>query len=73
MVKSRPRNQESFAAAESVGRDLAKFLIIGKLLLAFGNFLTVYLVFGKIVNLLYQILYGIGQMFIALYSQILNK
>ena len=40
---------------------------------AFGHFLSNYLVFGKIVNLLWQIFYSFGQFFIVQYGQILKN
>ena len=37
----------------------------------FGNFLKVYLIFGKIVNLVWQLFYAIGQKVIVVTGQIL--
>ena len=42
-----------------------------KVLVVFGNFLTVYLVFGKIVIL--QTVYAVGQKLIAVKGQILKE
>ena len=53
--------------------DLAKFRNLDKILESFGHFLSNYLVFGKIVNLLQQIFYTFGQIFIVLYDQILKN
>ena len=53
--------------------DLAKFHHLGKILIGFGTFKIVYLVFGKILNLLWQIAYAIGQMFININGQTLKK
>ena len=52
--------------------DLAKFRHFGKIFNAFGNFLRVYLVFGKILDQLCQILYTTGQIFIDVNGQMLQ-
>ena len=49
----------------AVRPDLAKFRHFGKNLQAFGKFLTVYLLFGKILSLLRQICDIIGLIFIV--------
>ena len=56
----------------AVWGDLAKFRHLGILLKDFGLFLSNYLVFGKIVNLLWQIFHTYGQIFIVLNGQILK-
>ena len=45
----------------SVRPDLAKFHHLGNILKVFGHFLNKYLLFGKIVNLLWQIFYAFGK------------
>ena len=45
----------------------------GEISLVFGNFLTVYMVFGKIVNLLWLTFYAVGQIFNAVYDQKLKE
>ena len=50
--------------------DLAKFRHFGKNVKVFGNFSKVYLVFGKLLKLLWQNLNGIGQIFIVVSGQI---
>ena len=45
----------------------------GKILQLFGIILRVYLVFGKILNLLWQILCAFEQMFIIISGQILKN
>ena len=57
----------------AVWPDLAKFRHFGKKINFFGHFLSNYLVFGKIVNLLWQIFYTFGQIFIVLNGQIFKK
>ena len=46
---------------------------LGKILQAFGNFLTVYFLFGKMLGLLWQICYTIGLNFIVVNGQILKN
>ena len=53
--------------------DLAKFLQFGKTLKPFGILSRVCLVFGKLKNLLWQIFNAIGQIFLAVDDQILNR
>ena len=53
--------------------DLAKFRNLDKILESFGHFLSNYLVFGKIVNLLWQLFYTFGQIFIVQNGQILKN
>ena len=55
-----------------MGFDLAKSCCLGKILQVFG-ILRIYLVFGKVLNLLWQILYAIGQVLIILSGQILKS
>ena len=52
---------------------MAKFCHLVRISKSFGHFLSNYLVFGKIVNLLWQIFYTFGQIFIVLNGQILKK
>ena len=56
----------------SVWPDLAKFRHFGNILQVFGKFLTVYFLFGKIVNLLWQICYTSGLIFIVANGPILK-
>ena len=49
----------------AVWPDLAKFRHFGKKINFFGHFLSNYLVFGKIVNLLWQIFDTFGQNFLV--------
>ena len=44
--------------------DLAKFRHFGKIFKVFGNFSRLYLLFGKILSLLWPILFTFGQIFI---------
>ena len=53
--------------------DLAKFHHFGKIFKVLGNFSTVHLLFGKILNLLWQILYTFGQFFFAVNGQMLKN
>ena len=53
--------------------DLAKFRQFGKNLQVFGNFLTIYLLFGKMLSLLCQICDIIGLIFIVANGQILKN
>ena len=55
----------------AVWPDLSKFRHISTLFKVLGNFLRVYLVFGKIMILLWQKCFTIGQVFIAVDGQIL--
>ena len=57
---------------QKVCPDLAKFRHLGKILISFWPFLSNFLVFEKIANLLWQIFYSFGQIFIALKGQILK-
>ena len=52
--------------------DLAQFRHFGNILQVFGKFLTVYFLFGKIVNLLWQICYTSGLIFIVANGPILK-
>ena len=45
----------------------------GKILQVFGSFLTVYLLFGKILSIIWQICEIIGLIFIAANGQILKN
>ena len=56
---------------EAVWPDLAKFHHLGAILQNFDHFEKVHLLFGKILSLLWQILYGFGQMFSVANGQIL--
>ena len=56
----------------AVWPDLAKFYHFGKILLIFGKFLTVFFLFGKMLNLLWQICYITGIVFIIANGQILK-
>ena len=47
-----------FKATRSVGPKLGKFRYFGKNVKVFGHFLNVYFTFGKILNLLWQMLVG---------------
>ena len=53
----------------SVLPDLAKFRHFGKNLKVFGHFKKLYLVFGNLLNLLWQIFYATGQIFIVVNGQ----
>ena len=53
--------------------DLAKFRHFGKIFKVLGNFSRIHLLFGKILNLLWQILCAIGQVFIEVNGQMLNN
>ena len=53
--------------------DLAQFCNLGKNLKVSGHFLKVYLVIPEILSLLGQSLHAIGQIFIVVTGQILNK
>ena len=64
---------EPISGLWAVWPDLAKFRHLGKNLKAFGHFLSSYLVFCNIVNLLWQIFYSLGQFFIVVYGQILKN
>ena len=57
----------------SVWPDLAKFCHFGIISKVLGNFLRVYLVFGKLFILLWQNYYAIGQFFIVVDSHILSN
>ena len=57
----------------SVWPDLAKFRHFGNILQVFGNFLTVYFLFGKMLSLLWRIRCTIGLIFIVAYGQILKN
>ena len=70
--KGQHKTKLKVGAADSVTR-LGQIPPLRKSLTVFGNLLRVYLVFGQIMNLLCQIYYAIGQMFIALNSQVLKK
>ena len=50
-------------------QDLAKFPHFGDIFHVFGNYLSVYLVLGTIFNLLEQILYATGQIFLITNGQ----
>ena len=56
----------------AVWPDLAKFRHFGTILQVFGQFLTVYLLFVKLVNLLWQICYNTGLIFIVANGPILK-
>ena len=64
---------EEWSVECTVWPDLAKFRHFGKILKAVGNFERAYLVLGKSLNLLWQILNDFWQTFIGLKGQILNK
>ena len=53
----------------AVWPDLAKIRQLGEISKSFGHFLSNSLVFGKIVNLHWQIFYSFGQFVIVLYGQ----
>ena len=53
--------------------DLPEFHHFGMMLKNFGHFERVHLVYGKIIKLLCLILNAIGQIFIAVNGQKLNK
>ena len=53
--------------------DLAKFHHVGKLLKVLGNLLRVYLRVGKMLDLLWHILYAIGQIFVDVNGQMLEN
>ena len=53
--------------------DLAKFIHFGKNLEIFGSILKVYLLFGKVVNPLWDNMYSLGQIFIVVNGQILKN
>ena len=57
----------------AVWPDLVKFHHFAKILRVVGKILKVYLVFGKIMKLLWQILNAIGLIFIAVNEQILKN
>ena len=57
----------------AVWPDLAKFHHFGKIFKVLGNFSRAYLLFGKILNLLWQILYTFGQIFIDIHGQMLKN
>ena len=61
------------AVSRSVWPDLAKFRHFGIMLKNFGHFERVHFVFGKIWNLLWQILYASAQFFSFVNAQILKK
>ena len=50
-----PKFRRAFILKQSVGPDLAKFCHFGKSLQVFGKILTVYVLFGKMLSLLWQI------------------
>ena len=52
---------------------MANFCHFGKTFKVFGNILRVYLVFSILLNLLWQIWSGIGQIFIAVNGGILKN
>ena len=52
--------------------QILRFCHLGMILKVFSLFLSNYLVFGKIVKLLWQILHTFGQIFICLNGQILK-
>ena len=56
----------------AVWPDLAKFRHFGTILQVFGQFLTVYLLLVKLVNLLWQICYDTGLIFIVANGPILK-
>ena len=56
----------------AVWPDLAKFRHFGTILQVFGQFLTVYLLLVKLVNLLWQICYNTGLIFIVANGPILK-
>ena len=53
------------ALVVSVWPDFAKFRRFGKIFKVLDNFLRVYLLFGKLLHRIWQILYAIGQVFIV--------
>ena len=55
---------------QTVWPDLANFRHTGRILKRFWPFLCCYTVFGKIVNLLWQIFHTVGRIFIVLSGQI---
>ena len=57
----------------AVWPDLAKFRQFSKKLQIFGKIWKVYLIFGKVVNPLWDFLYAFGQNFIVVNGQILEK
>ena len=62
-----------FVRTPAVWPDWPKFRHFGKKLKAFGKFLKVYILFGKMLSLLWQICYIIGLIFIVVVDQILNN
>ena len=57
----------------SVWPDLAIFCQLGKILKIFGNFMKVYLVFGKLLNLLWKNQCAFGPIYVVVNGQILSK
>ena len=53
--------------------DLAKFCYLGKLSKIFCKLLKVYLVFGKILNLRWQLLINFGEIWVVEWSQIMKN
>ena len=60
-------------AWSAVWPDLVKFRHFGKILLVFGNFLKIYLIFEKIVNLVWQLFYAIWQKVIVEKAEFWNN
>ena len=58
---------------QAVWPDWVKFHHFGKIFKVLGNILWVYLLFGKISDLFWQILYAIGQVFIDVNGQMLKN
>ena len=58
---------------QAVWPDWGKFHHFGKIFQVLGNILWVYLLFGKISDLFWQILYAIGQVFIDVNGQMLKN
>ena len=52
---------------------MAKFRHFGKIFKVLGNFGGIYLLFGKILDLLWQVLFVIGQIYVHLNGQMLKN
>ena len=66
-------NTKQNVLQQSVWSDLAKFRKFSKNFEIFGNISKVYLIFGKVVNPLWDFMSAFGQNFIVVNGQILKK
>ena len=60
-------------ATPSAWPDSSKFCQFSEILNSFGEFLMVYLVFGKLLNQLWEVLYDLGQILFVVNDQILQN